>query len=159
MRILIAAVGRAKPGPHLDLQRLYGDRLSWSLTVSEVEERRKLPPAERRERESEILLARVPDRAIVVALDERGTVLSSTAFAQKIAKWRESGVGDLAFLIGGADGHADGLRKRADFLLSLGLDDLAASPGARHVAGAALPGAADPRGPSVSPGMTLLAFG
>jgi 23S rRNA (pseudouridine1915-N3)-methyltransferase len=120
VRILIAAVGRAKPGPHLELQRLYGDRLSWSLTVGEVEERRKLPPSERRERESEMLLARVPDRAIVIALDERGTALSSAAFAQKIAKWRDSGASDLAFLIGGADGHSDSLRQRANFLLSLG---------------------------------------
>ena len=120
MRILIAAVGRAKPGPHLDLQRIYGDRLSWSLTVSEVEERRKLPPAERREREAEMLLARVPDRAVVVALDERGTALTSAAFAQKMAKWRDSGASGLAFLIGGADGHPDSLRQRADFLLSLG---------------------------------------
>jgi 23S rRNA (pseudouridine1915-N3)-methyltransferase len=120
LRILIAAVGRAKPGPHLDLQRLYGERLGWGLTVSEVEERRKLSPAERRERESEMLLARVPDRAFIVALDERGTVLSSAAFAQKIGKWRDSAASDLAFLIGGADGHADKLRERANFLLSLG---------------------------------------
>jgi 23S rRNA (pseudouridine1915-N3)-methyltransferase len=120
LRILIAAVGRAKPGPHLDLQRLYGDRLGWTLTVSEVEERRKLSPAERRERESEMLLARVPDRAITIALDERGKVLTSAAFAQKIATWRDAGASDLAFLIGGADGHADSVRSRADFLLSLG---------------------------------------
>ncbi|MBV8654216.1 MAG: 23S rRNA (pseudouridine(1915)-N(3))-methyltransferase RlmH [Alphaproteobacteria bacterium] len=120
MRILIAAVGRAKPGPHLDLQRLYGDRLGWGLTVSEVEERRKLSPAERCQRESEMLLAKVPERAVVIALDERGTVLSSAAFAQKITKWRDAGASDLAFLIGGADGHSDSLRQRADFLLSLG---------------------------------------
>jgi 23S rRNA (pseudouridine1915-N3)-methyltransferase len=120
MRILIAAVGRAKPGPHLDLQRLYGDRLAWGLTIAEVEERRKLGPAEKRERESEMLLVRVPERAVVIALDERGTVLSSAAFAQKIAKWRDAGAGDLAFLIGGADGHSETLRQRADFLLSLG---------------------------------------
>jgi 23S rRNA (pseudouridine1915-N3)-methyltransferase len=120
VRILIAAVGRAKPGPHLELQRLYGDRLSWPLTVSEVEEKRKLSPAERCQRESEMLLARVPDRAVIVALDERGSTLTSAAFAQKIAKWRDTGAGDLAFLIGGADGHADSLRERADFLLSLG---------------------------------------
>jgi 23S rRNA (pseudouridine1915-N3)-methyltransferase len=67
-----------------------------------------------------MLLARVPDRAVVIALDERGTALTSAAFAQKITKWRDSGASGLAFLIGGADGHPDSLRQRADFLLSLG---------------------------------------
>jgi len=120
LRILIAAVGRAKPGPHLELQRLYGERLGWDLAISEVEERRKLSPAERRTREGDLLLARIPQRAIVIALDERGTALSSAAFAQKLAAWRDAGSGDLAFLIGGADGHAEAVRQRADFTLSLG---------------------------------------
>ena len=120
MRILIAAVGRAKPGPQLELQRLYAERLGRTLTIAEVEERRKLGSAERREREGELLLARLPERAIVVALDERGASLSSAAFAQKIASWRDQGASDLAFLIGGADGHADAVRRRADFTLSLG---------------------------------------
>lgn len=120
MQILIAAVGRAKPGPHLDLQRLYAARLGWDVRISEVEERRKLGAAERREKEGEMLLGRVPDRAIVVALDERGAALSSAAFAQKIATWRDAGSGDLAFLIGGADGHAEAVRNRANFILSFG---------------------------------------
>jgi 23S rRNA (pseudouridine1915-N3)-methyltransferase len=120
LRILVAAVGRAKPGPHLELQRFYAERLGWSLAVSEVEERRKLNPAERRAKEGDLLLARVPERAVVIVLDERGAALSSAAFAQKLANWRDAGAGDLAFLIGGADGHAESVRQRADFTLSLG---------------------------------------
>jgi 23S rRNA (pseudouridine1915-N3)-methyltransferase len=119
MRLVIAAVGRAKPGPHLELQRLYAGRLQWPLALVEVEERRKLGPAERQAREGELLLAKVPAGAVVVALDERGTTLSSAAFAKKLAGWRDRGV-DVAFLIGGADGHADAVRTRADFTLALG---------------------------------------
>jgi 23S rRNA (pseudouridine1915-N3)-methyltransferase len=119
LRVLIAAIGRAKSGPHLDLQRLYAERLSWPLDVKEVEERRKLPAPERKAREGGLLLACLPERAFVVALDERGKSLASTDFAAHLAKWQQA-VPTIAFLIGGADGHGDAVRKRADYLLAFG---------------------------------------
>jgi 23S rRNA (pseudouridine1915-N3)-methyltransferase len=88
-------------------------------TIVEVEERRKLVAPERRVREGELLLARLPSRATVVALDERGKGLASVDFAAQFVKWQEAGA-DLAFLIGGADGHADAVRERADAMLSFG---------------------------------------
>ena len=120
LRILILAVGRMKAGPHQALQQLYAGRIGWNLSIVEVEERRRLSAAERREREAALLLARVPEQARVVALDERGTSLSSADFAQRLARWREGGTSDLAFLIGGADGHGDAVRRRADLLLAFG---------------------------------------
>ena len=119
LRILIAAVGRAKAGPHLDLQRLYAGRLNWPLDIKEVEERRKLPVPERKAREGELLLACLPERAFVVALDERGRSLASADFAAQLAKWQQAAP-TIAFLIGGADGHADAVRQRADRLLAFG---------------------------------------
>lgn len=119
MRILIAAVGRARAGPHLELQRLYAERLTWPLDIREVEERRKLSAPERKTREGELLLAALPDRALVVALDERGKNVSSADFAKLIAKW-QSAAPTIAFLIGGADGHGEPVRARADYLLALG---------------------------------------
>jgi 23S rRNA (pseudouridine1915-N3)-methyltransferase len=119
LRILIAAIGRARAGPHLELQRLYAERLTWPLDVREVEERRKLSAPERKTREGELLLAGLPDRAFVVALDERGKNVSSADFAKLIAKW-QGAAPTLAFLIGGADGHGDPVRARADYLLSFG---------------------------------------
>ena len=121
MRILVAAVGRAKASePACVLAEDYATRLRWPIEFREVEERRKLPTPRRVEREGELLLALVPDGAVIVALDERGRSISSAGFADKLLKWQERGVGDLAFLIGGADGHADTVRKRAEFMLSLG---------------------------------------
>ncbi len=119
MRILIAAIGRAKAGPHLDLQRLYAARLTAPLDIKELEERRKLPASERRTREGELLLACLPERAVVVALDERGKGLTSAEFAEQIARWRQAAP-TVAFLIGGADGHGEAVRARADYLLALG---------------------------------------
>ncbi|HEX7967108.1 MAG TPA: 23S rRNA (pseudouridine(1915)-N(3))-methyltransferase RlmH [Stellaceae bacterium] len=120
MRLHIIAVGRLKPGPHEALARHYAERLGWPLTVREVEEKRPLSPPELKGREGALLLAALPQGATVVALDERGKSLTSAGFAERLAAWRDGGVADLAFLIGGADGLADPVRRKAQLVLSLG---------------------------------------
>ena len=120
MRLHIVAVGKLKAGPHAALARHYAERLAWPLALREVEEKRPLPAAELREREGALLLAAAPPGAVLVALDERGKIFTSSAFAQKLAQWRDSGTADLAFLIGGADGLSEGVRQKAQLVLSLG---------------------------------------
>ena len=120
MRILIAAVGRARTGPLRDLYDLYVRRLAWPVALREVEVRQTLPAGRLKAREAGLLLASVPDGAAVIALDERGRALSSLEFAERIGRWRDDGAADLAFLIGGADGHDESVRGRADLLLSFG---------------------------------------
>ncbi len=120
MRVVIAAVGRARAGPARDLFEHYVGRINWPITLREVEERRSLPLERLRAREAELLLAALPKGAPIVALDERGKALSSPEFAERIGRWRDDGVADLAFVIGGADGLDEGLRRRADLVLGLG---------------------------------------
>ncbi len=120
MRLWIAAVGRLKPGPMQDLYQDYARRLTWSLTLREVEVRRPLPADERRREEARSLRGALPAGAVLVALDERGSTLGSVAFAQRLAMWRDNGVGDLAFLIGGADGLDPALPETADMVLCFG---------------------------------------
>jgi 23S rRNA (pseudouridine1915-N3)-methyltransferase len=120
MRVLIAAVGRQRRGPLKDLEQHYVERILWPLILREVEEKRPLPAAEMKEREGALLLGALPPGATAVVLDERGTSLSSNDFATRLAQWRDRGVADLAFLIGGADGHGDAVRRRADLVLSFG---------------------------------------
>lgn len=120
MRLWLAAVGRARPGPARSLYEDYAGRITWPLTLREVEVRKALPPAELMREEGRLLLAAVPDNALVVALDERGEAEDSDAFARRIGGWRDSGVGDIAFLIGGADGHDEAVRRRARRLIAFG---------------------------------------
>lgn len=120
MRLWLAAVGKAKPGPELDLYQQYVRRLTPPLTLKEVEEKRPLTVPERKQREGELLLAAIPGSAVVVALDERGKTMGSRDFAQRLQKWQDEGRGDAAFLIGGADGHSEAIRQRADLILCLG---------------------------------------
>ena len=62
----------------------------------------------------------IPSGALIATLDERGRVLSSPEFAEQLARWRDGGRQDVAFVIGGADGIDPSLRARADFSLSFG---------------------------------------
>ena len=120
MKLLIAAIGRAARGPERDLYEHYAGRIRWPLALRELEEKRKLPPAQMIQRESELLLATVPAKAVLVALDRRGKVLDSEAFAARLARWRDDSVSDVAFLIGGADGHPEPLLKQAALVISFG---------------------------------------
>jgi len=122
MRILIAAVGRAKAGPERTLFEHYQARVQapFSLQLKEVEEKRALQGAQLKQREAALLQSCVPDGAVVIALDERGQSLPSTDFAGKIASWRDEGMRDLVFLIGGADGLDDGIRRQARQTMSFG---------------------------------------
>jgi 23S rRNA (pseudouridine1915-N3)-methyltransferase len=120
VRITIVAVGRLRGGPEQALAEHYRKRIAWPVDIREVEERRKLPPAELKRREVALIEAALPERAIVVALDERGRELSSRDFAVQIGRWRDDGVAELAFAIGGADGLDETIRSRARLVLALG---------------------------------------
>ena len=65
------------------------------------------------------VLAALPKAAYVVTLDGRGRAWSSEALAERLQHWRNGGH-DLAFLVGGPEGHADDVLARADESWSLG---------------------------------------
>lgn len=109
----IVAVGRMKPGALAALYDEYAVRLrgEWKLTLHEIDERKPAEPA---------ILARIADADYVFILDERGKTLPSEAFARQMATIVAQGRDRIAFVIGGADGHSDQMRARADMLLSFG---------------------------------------
>jgi len=124
MRLHICAVGRLRTGPERALIDDYltrADRTGRSLglgpaTVHEVEDKRGGGMAA----EAVLLSKAVPKGARVVAMDERGRVISSPDLAKLLGDWRDTGSQDVAFVIGGADGLDPSLRRNADFRLSFG---------------------------------------
>lgn len=120
MKITIAAIGRASRGPERDLYDHYAGRIRWPLVLRELEEKRKLPAPQLMQREGDLLLEAAPAGATLVMLDRRGKVLDSAAFAARLGGWRDTSVSDVAFLIGGADGHTDAMLKKATLILSFG---------------------------------------
>jgi len=65
------------------------------------------------------LLKGVEGRDWVIALDERGDVLSSRQFAQKLQVWIDSGKSRLLFVVGGPFGLPAEVLDRANARLSL----------------------------------------
>ncbi|MDR7123314.1 23S rRNA (pseudouridine(1915)-N(3))-methyltransferase RlmH [Pseudotabrizicola sp. 4114] len=124
MRVHLCAVGRLRTGPERALIDDYVTRFDRSgralslgpLTEHEVEDKRGGGMAA----EAELLARAVPAGALLVTLDERGALVTSPEFAGMLARWRDDGRQDLAFVIGGADGIDPGLRGRADASLSFG---------------------------------------
>lgn len=124
MRLQLIAVGRQKAGPDKTLVADYIKRFDRTgralglgpLSIKEVEDRKGGGMAS----EAELIRRAVPDGALLVILDERGTVESSPAFAKRLGGWRDQGRGDVTLVIGGADGIDPTLRAEADFTLSFG---------------------------------------
>jgi len=70
--------------------------------------------------EGDLLSRALPAGALLAVMDERGRLLSSPEFADHLAKWRDGGRQDVAFVIGGADGIAPALLAQADVAFSFG---------------------------------------
>lgn len=124
MKLRIVAVGRLRSGPEADLIKDYRTRFDRTgralslgpLEIVEVEDRKGGGQLA----EAALLEKAIPDGAFVVALDERGKLISSPEFSQNLTEWRDQGHRDCVFLIGGADGLTPDLRARADAKLSFG---------------------------------------
>jgi len=120
MRYHLIAVGRSRKGPEQMLFNQYVKRLVVPISLTEVEEKKNLNAEQLKTVQGKKLLTAIPTAAIVVALDEKGRSLGSREIAKKIEFWRNDGIPDLAFVIGGADGLHESVRGRADLLLSFG---------------------------------------
>lgn len=128
MRVQICAVGRLKAGPEKLLIDDYLTRLDaagraigvTALPVAEVEEKRKLGASALMTREADLLLGAAAKGATLVALDERGRTESSEAFAKRLGNWRDGGVADIAFIIGGANGLAPEVREKSAHVMAFG---------------------------------------
>lgn len=70
------------------------------------------------ERETQRLLAIIPQNSYVILLDVIGKQLSSPELAAKLDALTLAGSSHITFVIGGAFGYIDALRKRADMALS-----------------------------------------
>jgi 23S rRNA (pseudouridine1915-N3)-methyltransferase len=128
MRLSVLAVGRLKTGPEKLMAEDYRSRAEGfgrklgitRLSVSEFSESQADTPAKRMEDEARMLGAAVAPKAFNIVLDEKGKELSSAAFANLLQRHLDQGTSDLAFLIGGPDGHAMATRESAGLLLSFG---------------------------------------
>jgi 23S rRNA (pseudouridine1915-N3)-methyltransferase len=124
LRLLIAAVGRLRDAPEAVLCADYVARAATAgrqigfktVELAEVEGK----PGGDQRAEATALFRATPDDARKILLDERGAEWTSRQLAERLARWRDDGVGCTAFWIGGADGASQSLKDQADERLALG---------------------------------------
>jgi 23S rRNA (pseudouridine1915-N3)-methyltransferase len=121
MRIRIVAVGKDRSGLYAPAVEEYAKRIGRyaRFEVVEVPEaRRHAGTSQAKDEEGDAILARLDPRERVVLVDERGEQPTSAELARRLGRWLSVGK-DLAFVIGGSDGHGEAVRSRADETLSL----------------------------------------
>ena len=124
MRLRILAIGRLRKGPEKDLIEDYISRFNRSgcplglgpVELTELEDNK----GGGKGAEAALLLKAIGQSAMVIALDERGTLQSSPDFAVHLAQIRDAAPSELVFVIGGADGLDPAVLQRAQSRLSFG---------------------------------------
>jgi 23S rRNA (pseudouridine1915-N3)-methyltransferase len=109
VKLTVLAVGKLREAWVQDGCAEYAKRMRGKLPLEVIELR-----------DDDELVRRLPPRAELWALDERGKQLSSEELAAALGKRMTSGSAGLAFAIGGADGLPASLLERAAFRWSLG---------------------------------------
>jgi 23S rRNA (pseudouridine1915-N3)-methyltransferase len=122
MRLTILSVGRLKSGAERDLFDEYVKR---ALPVARGLGFRGIDAIEvasggGRDAEAERILAKIPAGANVIRLDEFGRNSASAEFADRLAGLRDRGVQDLVFIIGGAEGYGDAVRRAVPDMMAFG---------------------------------------
>ena len=126
MKITIACVGKIKEkyltaGIDEFTKRLTPFCKLETVAINEEKMPDNPSPAEKEqvlEKETQRLLAIIPENSYVILLDVIGKQLSSPELASKIDALALNGNSHITFVIGGAFGYTDALRKRADYALS-----------------------------------------
>ncbi|MEO6824593.1 MAG: 23S rRNA (pseudouridine(1915)-N(3))-methyltransferase RlmH [Nitrosospira sp.] len=123
MRFLIFAVGIKMPKWVEASFDEYARRMPHEAAIELVE----IKPEKRGEgkkveqllvAEAARILAALPSKCRIVAMDERGRQWTTAKLADSITGWMRNG-GDTAFLLGGADGLDTDIKNSADEILAL----------------------------------------
>ena len=126
MKITLACVGKIKEkyltaGIEEFTKRLTPLCKLETIAINEERMPEDPSPAEKEQvlgRETERLLAVIPQNSYVIVLDVKGKLISSEELAAKFDKLALGGNSHITFVIGGAFGYTDALRKRADETIS-----------------------------------------
>jgi len=128
MRLVVIAVGRLKQGPERELAERYrtrcdevGRRLGFrGIEIHEIAESRARDATTRIAEEAVAIAAAIPEKSVLVTLDERGENVGSHDFADRLGRWRDQAVASTVFVIGGADGLSPDLGRKESFRIAFG---------------------------------------
>jgi len=120
-QILLLAVGKLKLTENKSLCQNYLERLSHytKFEMIEVPDASGLDPDRQKIKESESLVEKIKAGDFVILLDETGKEFTSRAFAEKIQSLYNAAHKRIVFVMGGAYGLSDALKKRGQLTLAL----------------------------------------
>jgi 23S rRNA (pseudouridine1915-N3)-methyltransferase len=110
-RVTIIAFGKLRERFWQEAAAFYIKRLSPMAKVSVVEIKEKDVTVDR-------LSSFIPERSVLVALDEKGRQLTSEELANFLTSGATSSLNSFCFLIGGADGLPEEIIKASHLVLS-----------------------------------------
>lgn len=124
MTIKLLGIGKTDDPAIQDLTNVYIKRLQFYNKfelelVPDVKKVKHLDENQQKQKEGELLLARLSASDFVVLLDENGKQYSSIGFSEFLQKRMNSGLKQLVFIIGGPYGFSNEVYQRADSKLSL----------------------------------------
>ena len=128
MKIVVVSIGRLKQGPERELAERYRERFDdigrklgfRGLEIREIPESRARDAATRIAEGATAISALIPEKHVLVALDERGKSIDSASFARQLGRWRDDQIASTIFAIGGADGLSPDLQRKANLRIAFG---------------------------------------
>lgn len=124
MNIKLIAIGKTDNKALQALIDDYVKRLSFYIKfdidiIPDIKNVKNLSEAQQKEKEGELILARLTPTDQLILLDENGKSFSSTGFADELQKKMNSGIKTLVFVIGGPYGFSETVYKKAQGKISL----------------------------------------
>jgi 23S rRNA (pseudouridine1915-N3)-methyltransferase len=120
VKVRLLSIGRDRSGLYEPAVQEYAKRLTHycRFELIELSEARGKTPEKSKSAEGEAILGKLAPHDWLVALDQRGKLLSSEELAQFLAKAQQQGK-DLVLCIGGDEGLATEVAAKAQLTLSL----------------------------------------
>jgi 23S rRNA (pseudouridine1915-N3)-methyltransferase len=97
----------------------YLKRFSGHLCLKLLKPYRSKEKERVRREEGKAILASLPERAFMIALDEKGVLLNTHQLASHLQQWQRQVGMPLVFIVGGTEGLCPNVLAKASFTLSL----------------------------------------
>jgi 23S rRNA (pseudouridine1915-N3)-methyltransferase len=124
MNIRLLAIGKTDNKSLQMLIEDYSKRLSFYIKfdleiIPDIKNAKNLSEAQQKEKEGELILAKLSPTEQLILLNENGIVFSSVEFSKYLQKKMNTGIKTLVFVIGGPYGFSEEVYKKSQGKISL----------------------------------------
>lgn len=124
MNIKLLAIGKTDNKALQTLIDEYTKRLSFYIKfdleiIPDIKNSKNLSENQQKEKEGELILAKITANDQLILLDEKGKMFSSINFSEELQKKMNSGIKTLVFVIGGPYGFSEQVYQKAQGKISL----------------------------------------